>query len=133
MEKVTGIGGVFFKCENTEKVKEWYGKHLGIPISPWGAMFKWREHDEPEKEGTTTWAPFKKDSNHFGSPQQQCMINYRVKDLKALLAELKKEGVQQVGDVQEFEYGKFAWVLDCEGNKIELWEPIDSAFLNEKK
>jgi predicted enzyme related to lactoylglutathione lyase len=133
MEKVTGIGGVFFKCNDTEKIKDWYSKHLGIPVSPWGAMFMWREHNEPFNEATTTWAPFKKDSKKFAGPEQHCMINYRVKNLDKLLEELKKEGVEQVGHMEKHEYGKFAWVLDCEGNKIELWEPVDSVFLDEKK
>lgn len=133
MEKVTGIGGIFFKCENTEKVKEWYGKHLGIPVESWGALFKWRSFDNPDERCTTSWGLFKQDTKYFDPSKQAYMINYRVKNLVALLEELKKEGVEQVGKIEEMEYGKFAWILDCEGNKIELWEPVDAIFLDEKK
>lgn len=125
MKKVTGIGGIFFKSENPEQTKSWYKEHLGIAADQYGANFKWLETDT-KKEGLTVWNPFPADTQHFAPSQQSFMINYRVADLEALLKELKAEGVTIVGDMQTFEYGKFAWILDPDGNKIELWEPIDS-------
>lgn len=126
-KRVTGIGGVFFKSSDPEKVKQWYDKHLGIPSSQYGAQFEWRDLDDKDKVCTTAWNPFKENTKYFEPSQKQFMINYRVENLVELLAALKEEGVEQVGELQEFEYGKFAWILDCEGNKIELWEPVDQA------
>ncbi|HLP11045.1 MAG TPA: VOC family protein [Flavobacteriales bacterium] len=134
MEKrVTGIGGIFFKCSDTEKVKDWYNKHLGIPTTQWGAMFEWRDKDDKEKMCTTTWSPFSSTTKHFSPSEKPFMFNYRVANLDALLKALKTEGVEQVGEMQTFEYGKFAWIMDCDGNKIELWEPIDEPIIEEDK
>lgn len=126
MKKVTGIGGVFFKCKDPEKMKEWYRKHLGIESDQYGATFKWDE-GEGESTGQTAWSTFSEDTKYFSPSSQPFMINYRVHDLLSLLEELKKDGVEVVGGPDEFEYGKFAWIMDPEGNKIELWEPIDEA------
>lgn len=127
MKRVTGIGGIFFKCEDVKAQKEWYQQHLGIPpvSDEGGGMFVWREKDAPEQIGITAWSPFKKDSNYFAPSEKPFMFNYRVENLAALLEELKKEGVQIVGAMEEYSYGKFGWIMDPEGNKIELWEPID--------
>jgi len=128
MKRVTGIGGVFFKTQNPEASRDWYQKHLGIESTQYGATFKWMEKENPEKEGNTIWNPFPKDTNYFNPSEQSFMINYRVDNLEALLPVLEKEGVTLVGEMQSFEYGKFAWIMDPDGNKIELWEPIDEAF-----
>ena len=125
MKRVTGIGGVFFKTSDKKKTTEWYSKHLGIESAEWGAVFEWRDKDNPDKICTTAWSPFPDDTKYYAPSEKPFMFNYRVENLIALLEELKKEGVQIVGEVQEFEYGKFAWLMDCDGNKIELWEPVD--------
>lgn len=122
-KRVTSIGGIFFKSNDPKAQREWYAKHLGIEASEYGATFEWREDSQPEKKGQTVWNPFKHDTTYFAPSPKEFMINYRVENLVELLAELKKEGVTQVGELQEFEYGKFAHIMDPEGNKIELWEP----------
>jgi catechol 2,3-dioxygenase-like lactoylglutathione lyase family enzyme len=124
-ERVTGIGGVFFKAEDPEKMNEWYGKHLGIE-----GVFKWLEVNNPDSEvpAQTIWSPFKKDTSYFAPSEKPFMINYRVRDLSGLLKVLTEEGIRQVGEVEEYPYGKFAWIMDPENNKIELWEPVDSGF-----
>lgn len=125
--RVTGIGGLFFKTDDPKKTKEWYQKHLGFNTDDWGCTFWWK--DEQGNKCSTQWSPFTKDTDHFAPSKKDFMFNYRVENLVELLKELEKEGVTIVGEMQEFEYGKFGWVLDGEGNKIELWEPKDAAFL----
>jgi predicted enzyme related to lactoylglutathione lyase len=123
MEKrVTGLGGVFFKCKDPKAQREWYSRHLGVPATEYGATFEWREMDHPEQKGQTVWNPFRQDTKYFEPSAKEFMINYRVENLEALLVELKKEGVQQIGEMQSYDYGKFAHIMDPEGNKIELWE-----------
>lgn len=131
MKRVTGIGGIFFKSKDPQHTRAWYQQHLGIEAGEWGAMLKWRDHDDPTKEATTTWSVFKEDTKYLEPSQSPFMINYRVADLEGLLAAFKEEGVEQVGEMQTFDYGKFAWIMDPDGNKIELWEPIDAPFLTE--
>ena len=122
MRRVTGLGGVFFKCEDPKAQQAWYEKHLGLPRADHGGVvFNWRERDE-DKPGTTIWAPFKKDTKYFGPGPSPLMLNYRVENLDALLEVLKSEGVQ-IDRSENSEYGKFAWIVDPEGNRIELWEP----------
>ena len=123
MKRVIGLGGIFFKCNDRETVKNWYEKHLGIPIEPWGAVFPWRRHDQPDEETYSAWSPFKGDTEYFAPSKHDYMINYQVEDLPALLEVLKKEGVQIVGEPEDSEFGKFGWIIDPEGRKIELWEP----------
>jgi len=130
MKRVTGIGGVFFKCEDPTEMKDWYRKHLGIPAGQYGANFHWRKKENPDEVGITVWSPFPRDTDYFNPSESSFMINYRVEDLEGLLEELKQEGVEQVGKMETFEYGKFAWIQDPEGNKIELWEPIDQPLLD---
>jgi predicted enzyme related to lactoylglutathione lyase len=125
IKRVTGLGGVFFKTQNPDQIKEWYNKHLGIDAGPYGATFEWRQKDDPEKPGTTAWNPFKETTQYFSPSEKSFMINYRVDDLEKLLEALRSEGVEIVGDMQAEVYGKFAWIMDPEGNKIELWEPVD--------
>lgn len=125
-KRVTGIGGLFFKTDDPKATKNWYQKHLGFNTDDWGCTFWWKDKDG--KDASTQWSPFKKDTNYFEPSTKDFMFNYRVENLVELLKELEKEGVKIVGEMQEFEYGKFAWILDNENNKIELWEPIDQAF-----
>lgn len=126
LEKVTGIGGVFFKTSNPELTREWYQKHLGFDIDNHGSTFWWKDNNH--KIATTQWAPFSKKSNYFSPSEKDYMINYRVKNLDQLLIDLTNEGVQIIDKPEVFSYGKFAWILDLDGNKIELWEPLDTTF-----
>jgi predicted enzyme related to lactoylglutathione lyase len=125
MKKVTGIGGIFFKCKDPKKMTEWYQKHLGLDTNPYGATFEWYERDDSTKKGQTQWTPFPETTKYFEPSTKDFMINYRVENLAALVEELKKEGVTIVDTIETYEYGKFVHILDSEGNKIELWEPID--------
>lgn len=125
MKRVTGIGGIFFKTKDPQKSKNWYQNHLGIESDQYGATFKWLEKENPEQEGNTVWNAFPEDTTYFNPSEQEFMVNYRVDDLEVLLTSLKEEGVTIVGEMQSFEYGKFAWILDPDGYKIELWEPVD--------
>lgn len=123
MKRVTGIGGIFFKAKDPKALTEWYGKHLGVPVEKWGGViFRWAT-DNPSGEGSTTWSPFKEDTTYFAPSTSSFMINFRVADLHALLAALRAEGCAVQDKVDESEYGKFGWVVDPEGNKVELWEP----------
>jgi predicted enzyme related to lactoylglutathione lyase len=128
MKKVTGIGGIFFKCKDPEKVKEWYKTHLGLNTDQYGANFEWREGADPEKYGFTQWSPFSDSTKYFEPSKRDFMINYRVKDLVGLVEELKKGGVTIVDNIESYDYGKFIHILDNEGNKIELWEPNDEEY-----
>ncbi len=125
MKKVTGIGGIFFKCKDPNAMNEWYKTHLGFETSPYGTSFEWREEQDSSKKGTTQWAPFSEDTTYFEPATKEFMINYRVENLEALVEELKKENVTILDEIQAFDYGKFIHILDMEGNKIELWEPAD--------
>jgi len=125
MKKVTGIGGVFFKCKDPKQVKEWYQKHLGLNTTPYGATFEWFEADDSTKKGRTEWSPFAENTKYFDPSTKDFMINYRVDNLEALVTELKKEGVTIIDKMETYDYGKFIHILDSEGNKIELWQPID--------
>ncbi len=124
MKRVTGIGGIFFKAQDPQALGAWYRQHLGIGVEDWGgAAFRWASPDNPSGTGTTVWSPFKADTSYFAPSLASFMINYRVDDLHALLAPLRAEGCQVDDKVEESEFGKFGWVFDPEGNKIELWEP----------
>jgi catechol 2,3-dioxygenase-like lactoylglutathione lyase family enzyme len=124
MKRVTGIGGIFFKAKDPKALGAWYKNHLGIDVEEWGgATFEWKGPGNPEGAGTTVWSPFAADTGYFAPSSAPFMINYRVEDLHALLAVLRAEGVQVEDKVDESEYGKFGWVIDPEGNKIELWQP----------
>lgn len=126
-KRVTGIGGVFFKTKDPKAVKEWYSKHLGLNTDQWGCTFWWL--DENGNKCSTQWSPFKENTEHFKPSEKDFMMNYRVEDLEELLETLKEEGVEVMDEIQKVEEGKFGWIMDLEGNKIELWEPNDEAFL----
>lgn len=124
MKRVTGIGGIFFKSRNPKALGAWYKAHLGIDVQEWGgAAFRWNGPDNPAGSGTTAWSPFAEDTNYFAPSSASFMINYRVEDLHALLALLRAEGVHVEDKVEESDYGKFGWIVDPEGNKVELWQP----------
>ena|ERR1017187_4800180 len=125
MKKVTGIGGIFFKCKDPKKMKEWYKTHLGLNTNDYGANFEWREATDSTKKGSTTWSPFAETTKYFEPSTKDFMINYRVANLEALVEELKKEGVTIVDKIETYDYGKFIHIIDAEGNKVELWEPKD--------
>jgi len=126
MKKVTGIGGIFFKCKDPDKMKEWYKTHLGLDTTPYGATFEWYQGPDSTKKGSTTWSPFKETTKYFDPSTKDFMINYRVEGLEALVEQLRKEGVTIVDKVEASEYGKFVHIMDAEGNKVELWEPHES-------
>jgi predicted enzyme related to lactoylglutathione lyase len=128
MKKVTGIGGVFFKCKDPEKIKEWYSKHLGFNMDQYGTSFEWRQSDDPSKYGSTQWSPFSGSTSYFDPSIKEFMINYRVQDLENLVIELKRDGVTIVDSIEYYDYGKFVHILDNEENKIELWEPVDEEY-----
>jgi len=131
MKKVTGIGGIFFKTKDPKKISDWYGENLGLVINPYGSVFEFRQGAAPDKKGYAVWSPFKEDTDYFAPSEEPYMVNYRVADLKALIDDLREKGVKIVGEIEEFEYGKFAHILDPEGRKIELWEPVDEVFTKE--
>lgn len=122
--RVTGIGGVFIKAKDPESLKTWYRKHLGLDIQDWGGVvFQWQTPERPEPNGSTVWSVFPTSSTYFEPSKAPFMINYRVDDLHAVLAELRAEGCAVDAKVEESEFGKFGWVVDPEGNKLELWQP----------
>ena len=125
MKKVTGIGGIFFKCKDPKKMKEWYKTHLGLNTSDYGTTFEWREDQDQNKKGSTTWTPFSENTKYFEPSSKDFMINYRVENLEALVEQLKNEGVTIVDSIETYDYGKFIHIMDAEGNKVELWEPHD--------
>ncbi len=126
--KVTGIGGIFFKSRDPEKMREWYGQNLGLVTNEYGALFEFRRADDPKQVGYTQWSPFKEDTSYFEPSKRDFMINYRVEDIEGLVETLRADGVTVVDEIETFEYGKFVHILDPEGNKIELWEPVDRVF-----
>ncbi len=124
MKKVTGIGGIFFKSQDPDSLRQWYRAHLGIEADGSnGAAFPWREADNTEQEGVTLWSAFPANTRYFDPSKAPFMINYRVADLAWLLTQLREEGVEVDPKIEDTEYGKFAWIMDPEGNRIELWEP----------
>lgn len=126
MKKVTGIGGIFFKCKDPNAMKEWYHKHLGLNTNEYGATFEWRQAEDSTKKGSTSWSPFKETTKYFEPSTKDFMINYRVDNLEALVEALKAEGVTIVDKIESFDYGKFVHIIDLEGNKVELWEPAEN-------
>ena len=127
-KKVTGIGGIFFKCKEPAKMREWYSTHLGLNTNQYGAVFEWRQGADTAKKGFTQWSLFKETTKYFEPSTKDFMINYRVEDLTALVEQLKKENVTVADSIETVEYGKFVHIIDMEGNKIELWEPNDVEF-----
>ncbi|WP_420155225.1 VOC family protein [Siphonobacter sp.] len=123
MKRVTGFGGIFFKTKDPQATRTWYNQHLGFNTDEYGASFEWRDSQDPTQEGVTTWSPFPEHTSYFDPSPKEFMLNFRVANLEELLVLLRQEGVEVIGEMQVYEYGKFGWILDPEGNKIELWEP----------
>lgn len=128
MKRVTGLGGIFFKVDDPAKTKEWYQKHLGLKTDEYGATFEWRKTDNPDSKGFTAWSPFKNTTKYFEPSKKDYMINYRVENLEELVKTLKSEGVEVVDEIETYDYGKFVHIMDIDGNKIELWEPLGQGF-----
>ncbi|MFZ6001694.1 MAG: VOC family protein [Bacteroidota bacterium] len=130
MKRVTGLGGVFFKTADPKKTMKWYEDHLGMKMDDYGHSFQWIETDKPDSKtpALTQWSAFPADTKYFAPSDKPYMFNYRVENLVELLKALREEGVTVVGEMQEFSYGKFGWIMDPDGNKIELWEPKDDGF-----
>lgn len=124
MKRVTGIGGIFFKAKDAPALQAWYKRHLGIDVQPWGgAAFTWRDSDGKPVGGTTIWSVGADEGEQFAPSTAKFMVNYRVEDLHGLVRLLRQEGCEVLDKVEESEFGKFAWVMDPEGNKVELWQP----------
>jgi predicted enzyme related to lactoylglutathione lyase len=124
--KVTGIGGIFFFSDNPQETREWYVKNLGLEINEWGSSsFESRNVNRPDEINTLQWSPFKKGDEYFSPSQKDFMINYRVQNIEGLVGKLKENGVTILDSIATYEYGKFVHIMDAEGNKIELWEPVD--------
>ncbi|MFM7007189.1 MAG: VOC family protein [Flavobacteriales bacterium] len=127
-KKVTGIGGIFFKCKDPKALRQWYETNLGLNTNQYGAVFEFYRGGDSTQKGFLQWSPFKETTTYFGPSNKEFMINYRVADLEYLLTEFKQNGIEVLDSIEVFEYGKFLHILDLEGNKIELWEPNDIAF-----
>jgi predicted enzyme related to lactoylglutathione lyase len=124
MKRVTGIGGIFFQARDPARMHAWYKTHLGIDVQEWGgAAFTWADDDGNPTKGSTTWSVGKTGSDYFAPSTSTFMINYRVADLASLLKALREEGCNVLEKMDDSEYGKFGWVIDPEGNKVELWQP----------
>lgn len=131
-KKVTGLGGVFIKAKNPKELCEWYDKHLGVNFGKnTYTSFEWKEVDNETVTGSTTFSFFKEDSGYFAPSTKPTMLNFRVENLVQLLEELKQAGVEVIDKIEEFDYGKFGWIMDAEGNKVELWEPKNEHLLKE--
>jgi len=124
--KVTGIGGIFFRAKNPDEIKKWYGDNLGLAIGPYGSPFEFRNAHRPNEVNYLNWNAFDENTEYFNPSQKEFMINYRVQNIEGLVQKLKNNGVIILDDIEKYEYGKFVHILDPEGNKIELWEPVDS-------
>lgn len=124
--KVTGIGGVFFFSDDPQATRDWYAKNLGLEINDWGSSsFESRNINNPEEVNSLQWTPFKRESDYFSPSKKEFMINYRVQNIEALVAKLKENGVTVLDSIVSYDFGKFVHIMDMEGNKLELWEPIN--------
>ncbi len=126
--RVTGFGGIFFKTEDPEKTKQWYYENLRLVPNEYGSLFEFREGANPEKIGYNQWGPFKSDTTYFEPSKKEFMINFRVENIEALIEELRANGITIAMEIESYEYGKFAHIIDPNGLKLELWEPVDEVF-----
>ena len=122
--KVIGVGGIFFFSDNPKETNEWYNKNLGLETSEYGSSFESRNLNKPEEINTLQWSPFKKGSEYFAPSKKEFMINYTVQNIEGLVSKLQQNGVTILDSIATYDYGKFVHIMDPEGNKIELWEPI---------
>ena len=130
-KKVTGIGGIFFKCKDPEQMRNWYKDNLGLVTNEYGSLFEFRHADEPNMKGYLQWSPFEEKTKYFEPSEKDFMVNYRVDNIEVLVEALREAGVEVVDSIESFEYGKFVHIMDPEGNKIELWEPVDQVFTDQ--
>lgn len=126
--KVTGIGGIFFRSKNPQEARDWYSENLGLAINDYGSSFEFRNANRPDEINYLQWSPFDEKTDYFEPSEKEFMINYRVQNIEALVEKLKENGVQVVDEITSYDYGKFVHIMDPEGNKIELWEPVDKVF-----
>ncbi|MBI1266551.1 MAG: VOC family protein [Cryomorphaceae bacterium] len=126
--KVTGIGGIFFRSKDPLASRTWYAEHLGLAVNDYGSSFEFRNAHRPDEINYLSWCPFDENTDYFDPSKKEFMINYRVQNIEALVDQLKAKGVSVVDEITTYEYGKFVHLLDLEGNKIELWEPVDQVF-----
>ena len=126
--KVTGIGGIFFRSKDPKATREWYGKHLGLAVNEYGSAFEFRNAHRPEEINYLNWSPFAEKTDYFDPSEKEFMINYRVQNIEGLVEQLRDSGVTIVDEIESFDYGKFVHIMDLEGNRIELWEPVDQVF-----
>jgi len=126
--KVTGIGGIFFRSKDPKESRAWYAENLGFTVNDYGSSFEFRNANNPEEINYLSWSPFKEDTEYFEPSKKEFMINYRVQNIEGLVKQLKENGVKILDEIDTFDYGKFVHIMDLEGNKIELWEPVDQAF-----
>lgn len=126
--RVTGIGGIFFKCEKPDETREWYAQNLGLVTNEYGSLFEFRLSDEPDQKGYLQWSTFSQTTKYLEPSAKDFMINYRVEHIEDLVEQLRLAGVTICDEIESYEYGKFVHILDPEGHKIELWEPVDNVF-----
>ena len=126
--KVTGVGGIFFRAEDPKGLKEWYGEKLGLAINEYGSSFEFRNANRPDEINYLQWSTFAQETDYFDPSEKQFMVNYRVQHIENLVEQLKDQGVTIVDEIATYDYGKFVHIMDPEGNKIELWEPVDHVF-----
>ncbi len=124
--RVTGIGGIFFKSKDPNKMNQWYNENLGLVTNEYGSTFEFRLADKPDEKGYLQWSPFSENTDYFLPSEKEFMINYRVENIEELVEELKSNGITVLDSIETYDYGKFVHILDPENNKIELWEPVDS-------
>ena len=127
--KVTGIGGIFFRAKKSKEIMKWYGDNLGLALDGYGSAFEFRNAHRPDEINYLRWSPFDEKTDYFDPSEKDFMINYRVQNIEALVDNLEANGVKILDDIVSYDYGKFVHIMDPEGNKIELWEPVDQAFL----
>jgi predicted enzyme related to lactoylglutathione lyase len=126
--KATGIGGIFFKTHDPQASKEWYASHLGFDTDEYGAVFRFKKIEDPNETGYLQWSPMKADTNYFKPSEKDFMLNIRVQNIEELVEMLKQSGVTICDEIVSYDYGKFVHIMDNDGNKLELWEPVDSVF-----
>lgn len=126
--KVTGIGGIFFISDDPNETKKWYSENLGLAVNDYGSSFEFRNAHRPEEINYLQWSPFKKGSEYMAPSKKEFMVNYRVQNIVGLVENLRAKGVTILDSIETFDYGKFVHIMDNEGNKLELWEPVDSVF-----
>jgi len=124
--RVTGIGGIFFFTDNPVETRNWYGRHLGLEINEYGSVFETRNTNRPDEINYLSWSPFRAGNSYFAPSKKGFMINYRVQNIEGLVRNLKRDGITVLDTIETYDYGKFVHIMDADGNKLELWEPIDS-------